>query len=159
MLSVHRWWIPIVIVCLIAASSASCTRRSSSTSNMDCRKDLILVEQQSDAPLHISILETSCQDGDFAQVHFKVEATARGPISGYEIRIGCKSNGVTESYSTVTSRAAAGESLPREQPGSDLVGVRLARGFLKAPVDEVNLSVWSVVFTDGTTWQRVSNAD
>jgi hypothetical protein len=153
----------IVIACLacIVTSGACVAVRTptvaASAENKPCRNGLVVVEQQTDAPLRISILETNCPQLYFANVSFKVEAIGTRPVSRYEVRMSQNANGISDGYSTVVSSVSSGDSLfSPERTATDTLGVTLNRGLFRAPVDELKLFVQSVTFNDGTVWSRAA---
>ena len=155
----------VVIVCLIGIGIGVVyiTERRPAAPNQQCRKGLVVVEPQPDAPIRISLMETNCPDPYFANVSFKTETTGSRPVSRYDVRMRASHAGITDSYSTVVSGFGTVEpedpAFSQHQDSSEFIGVTLNRGLFRAPVDELKLSVWSVTFKDGTIWNRASTTE
>lgn len=147
-----------VITCALGIITA--TTRSgfgnATASDQRCRKGLVVVEEQPDAPVHVRVLETTCPvNPSFANVHYQVEGRTTRLIKRYEVRNIESYNGIEESHGALIG-TKEGEGFTAADLENDFAftGVRLDRGIFRAPIDEVRLCVWSVTFADGTTWNR-----
>lgn len=116
-----------------------------------CTSGVVSVEEQSEAPLRISISDTACQDSHSANVQFVVENVDSRAIVNYEIRSIMMYDGLVDDGLGVLATGVA-HFQPHET----------REGFLGGGVQEVGqlkgfqLTVWSVLFADGTKWNRES---
>jgi hypothetical protein len=114
-----------------------------------CREGVVSVEPQHGVPLLIKISEAACDNPQVASVHFVVENISSKPISKYNIR----SIETYERFLNDGSGVIEGGILqPRQTRRGFLGGGVMQVGELKS----YKLAVWSVTFTDGTTWTRTS---
>ena len=116
-----------------------------------CTDGIVSVESQPQVPLRISISDTSCQTSHSANVQFAVENIGSKPIMKYEIRGVMTYAGLVDDGLGVTT-AGVDNFQPRQRQIGFIGGGVLNVGELKG----FQLTVWSVVFDDGTRWTRPS---
>ncbi|HET6648212.1 MAG TPA: hypothetical protein VFH01_12870 [Pyrinomonadaceae bacterium] len=116
-----------------------------------CTSGIVSVEEQAQAPLRISISDTACRHSHSANVQFVVENVDSRSIVSYEIRSRMKYDGLVDDGLAV-STAGVEHFQPHETQSGFIGGGVLNVGQLKG----FQLTVWSVVFADGTKWTRES---
>lgn len=161
----HRLILAIVTCFLGIATCSGCiTFRSTSQSTVQnsfagerpCRAGLIVVENQPDAPVWVSILKTDCLNPYFPGAGFRVESNVNRPIRRYQVRILQSYDGVVDSDSTYSSetKGTDGSLFPKDEASSSYMSWALKRGWFKDPEPKLIFTVWSVTFADGTIWNR-----
>lgn len=158
-----KFTVGLIIVFLVFAAGIAdiaCLSARKLPTSVQCRNGLLVVEQQPDTPVRISILDTNCPNPYFANVRFQMEERSARPISRYEVRMSRAYDGNEDGYSTVVGSivdGSSGQSLfSKDQQSTNSFGVSLRRGWFKDPEAKLTLSVWSVSFSDGTVWNRTS---
>ena len=148
------------LIGIAVASAWFVFRRSPVQSNKllsgpPCRDGVISVEPQRTAPLQIRISEAACDNAQVADVHFVVKNISSKPISKYDIR----SIETYERFFNDGSGVSEGGILQPQQTRRGFLGGGVIGDVGGVPVGELKsykLAVWSVIFTDGTTWTRSS---
>jgi|GEM_PF-2871424 len=145
--------------CVTFGGSSSSTARSALVGEQPCRAGLIVVEEQADAPVRISNLKTDCRNPNVPGAGFQVEPNVARPIRRYEVRILHSYDGVYDGYSSDsagTTGADGGPVFSKDSSSSSYMSWGLKRGWFKDPEPKFTFTVWSVTFTDGSTWNRAS---
>ena len=115
-----------------------------------CVADVVSVDQQPNVPLHITVVDTACYDR-LTAAQFVVENTSSKAITRYEIR-GIRT--FERSIDTGLGVSTSGMTLgPHEsQEGFIGTGEGSVRGVQVGRLRHLEVSVWSIVYADGTTW-------
>lgn len=122
-----------------------------------CRDGLVSVESRPDLPLRVTISDTACDNPRSANARFIVENVSTKPISKYEIRSVQTYDELIDEGSGVSTEPIQ-PLLPHQTEIGFLGGGVMKRSCGK-PVSELRsfqLVVWSISFSDGTTWTRSS---
>jgi hypothetical protein len=118
-----------------------------------CTNGIVSVEPQSQVLLRLSISDTACQNSHSANVQFAVENIGSKAIIKYEIRSILKYDGLLDDglgFSTA--------GIENFQPHQTRMGF-IGGGVLKVgELKGFQLTVWSVTFSDGTNWTRLSRS-
>ena len=119
-----------------------------------CREGVVSAEAQPDAPLRITIGDAGCDKPQTASVQFVVENVGSSPISQFEVR-------AIETYDELvdegTGVTTMGLVLYPHQTQIGFIGsgvITAAGGKPVGPLKTYQVTVWSVTFSDGTTWRR-----
>ena len=145
-----------VAACLIVlVAHASCLRRQDSNLLSQTCHDLIILDQQAETPVRISQLETSCPTPYSVELTFRVVSNSMRPIKRYEVRVITGYDGVPDSASSVSTTRPEpdGSASTKDQMSSDMIGVTL-KHMWSDPRAKLTVSVWSVTFADGSTWNH-----
>ena len=122
-----------------------------------CREGLVSVEPQLNAPLQIKISEATCDNPQEANVYFVVENISSKPIIRFVIRSIKTYERLVNDGSSVTIEGASPVQ-PRHTINGFLGGgVRTRGGEWVGELQTNQLTVWSVTFADGTTWEQGSS--
>ena len=115
-----------------------------------CVSDVVSVDHQPNIPLHISLADTACYD-HVTLAQFVVENTGTKTISRYEIR-GIRT--YERSIDTGLGVSTSGTTLEPQQSRDGGLGTNegTVRGVAVGRLTSLKLSVWSIVYADGTTW-------
>ena len=119
-----------------------------------CREGVVSAEPQPDAPLRITIGDAGCDTPQTASVQFVVENISSSPISQFEIRAIETCDELVEEGTSVTTM---GRVLYPHQMQNGFIGSGIlsgAGGKPVGPLKSYQVTVWSVTFSDGTTWRR-----
>lgn len=151
-----------VAICIATCSSCLTLHWSSESTTQDlvverpCRDDLIVVENQPDAPVRISILKTDCLNPYFPGAGFQVESNVTRPIRRYQVRILQSYDGVFDSDSTCSAetKEPGGSLFSKDESSSEYMGWALRRGWFNDPEPKLTFTVWSVTYSDGSVWNR-----
>lgn len=122
-----------------------------------CREGLVSVESRPDVPLRVTISDTACEHPRSAKAHFIVENLSTKPISKYKIRAVLTYDELIDEGLGVSTETV--EPLQPHQTQSGFLGGGVLTRAGGRPVSELRsfqLVVWSVTFSDGTTWTRSS---
>lgn len=145
-----------VAACLIVlVANASCSRRRDSNLLSQKCHDLIILDPQAETPVRISQLETSCPTPYSVELTFRVVSNSTRPIKRYEVRAITIYDGTQDSASSVSTTRPEpdGSASTKDQMSSDMIGVTL-KHMWSDPRAKLTLSVWSVTFADGSTWNH-----
>ena len=142
--------------CLTLRWSSESTTQNSVVAERPCRDGLIVVENQPDAPVRISILKTDCLNPYFPGAGFQVESKVTRPIRRYQVRILQSYDGVLDSDSTSSSeiKEPGGSLFSKDESSSEYMSWALKRGWFKDSEPKLTFTVWSVTYADGSVWNR-----
>lgn len=149
------------IACLVGIVTSVVLSDMRSSRSYDHQKDLVTVEENYDlseswprAPVRISVSEVQrSYDLSEVDITFDVQSLNGKTITGFEVGAVKSSDKVVYEYKSILAH-----STPKDNSGAtghtETVCVSLDRGFFRKRIDNVQLYLHSVEFSDGTGWSR-----
>lgn len=120
-----------------------------------CRRGFVSVDVQPDAPVQITIANTSCKNNQLVTANYVAENISSSPITEFQINAIQTYDDFVDAGTSVTAMG----TLQPDQIRSGLIGggsVTSVCGRPVGPLRQFQLTVSWVKFADGKTWSRKS---